>query len=334
MSYSRIILSETLPLETPLSLHIFPSYYCNFKCAYCLHSLSSTALLERGFKIKRMNIDTYMNAIDGASQFPSKLKAIIFAGHGEPTTHKLLPTMISYANMADIAERIEIVTNAALLTPDMCDALAVAGLNNIRVSLQGVTDKMYSTMSGTSCKVSRILKNLTYLHEYHPKVQINAKIVNAAIKDEAEEKLLYSMFGPVCDTLDIEYLIPFIKEIDHTKLVGKMDKCKHGNPKSSSDVCSMPFYMLVVDPDGNVLPCCSSEIPFVYGNVNDKALSDIWTSARVNGFLLHQLIDMRKSPVCNRCSVPAYGLQEGDYLDNAREELLDIYLSRSPICQK
>ena len=32
---TRTKLIDSLPLETPLGVHISPSTFCNFKCAYC-----------------------------------------------------------------------------------------------------------------------------------------------------------------------------------------------------------------------------------------------------------------------------------------------------------
>jgi radical SAM protein with 4Fe4S-binding SPASM domain len=87
----------------------------------------------------------------------------------------------------------------------------------------------------------------------------------------------------------------------------------------------MPFYMMVVEPDGNVVPCCSSEIPISYGNVTTTNIVDMWNGERRNQFLLLQLEDMTMNKVCSNCSVPKYGLQEGDYLDSARNTLLDTY---------
>lgn len=316
----RIELSKALPLRTPFSLHVFPSYHCNFRCVYCLHSLKDKQLKERRFKRQHMPIIAYTKAIDSLKEFPDKLKTIIFAGHGEPLLHKQIWFMVDYAKRASVAERIEIVTNGSLLTREMSDNLIDAGLDLLRVSVQGVTDESYQRVSGTKFKVSTLVENLTYFYEHRKSTRIQTKITN--IGGDAE--LFYKLFKPISDEANVEYLIPFIKEIDHTKLTDDLTHCKHGSTQTSK-ICSMPFHMLALEPNGNVVPCCNSEVPRVYGKIIDKSLKRVWDSKKREEFLRMQLTDLTKNEVCKRCTVPTHGLQEGDYLDNDRERLLEVY---------
>jgi len=318
-------LENILPLDTPLSIHIFPSYFCNFKCSYCLHSLSKDVLEKRNFKKQRMTFETYKLIIDGLKDFPSKLKTIIFAGHGEPLTHKELPLMIKYAKEAKVSDRVEIVTNASLLTKQFSDDLIDAGLDLLRVSIQGVTDKSYKKTCGVKCSISNIVDNLTYFFNNKKNTIVEIKIVDIALQNSEEHKLYFDLFKSISDSTSIEYLIPFIPEIDHSKLSEDMTKCKHGNKCSESKICSMPFYMLVVEPDGNIVPCCSSVIPVSYGNIYKNRLIDIWNSNKRNKFLCMQLENINSNKVCSECSVPKYGLQKGDYLDKSKDKLLQIY---------
>ena len=316
----RIELSTVLPLRTPFSLHVFPSYYCNFRCVYCLHSLTNKQLKERGFKKQYIPIIAYMKAIDSLKEFPDKLKTIIFAGHGEPLLHKSIAKMVDYAKKADVTERTEIVTNGSMLNFDMSDSLINAGLDLLRVSVQGVTDEAYERVSGTKFKVSNLIKNLTYFYEHRKDTRIQIKIINIG----GDSELFYKLFKPICDEATVEYLIPFIKEIDHTELTDDLSHCKHGNTQTSR-ICSMPFHMLALEPNGNIVSCCNSEVPLVYGKIIDKSLKQVWDGKKAKSFLRMQLTDLTKNKVCKECSVPRYGLQEGDYLDNDRERLLEVY---------
>jgi sulfatase maturation enzyme AslB (radical SAM superfamily) len=63
MHLKRSQLHEVLPLDTPYSLHVFPSYFCNFSCSYCLHSLSSSDLDGMGFRKQLLSFDTYRKTL-------------------------------------------------------------------------------------------------------------------------------------------------------------------------------------------------------------------------------------------------------------------------------
>jgi len=325
MGSKRINLPDVLPLTTPFSLHVFPSYHCNFRCSYCLHSLPTENLKKRNFKKDLLSFANFKKAIDGLKEFPDKLKTIIFAGHGEPLIHKEIAEMVKYANQANVSDRNEIVTNASLLTKEMADKLIDADLSMLRVSLQGVTDEMYRKVGGTECSVSRLINNIKYFHEHRKNTRIHVKIINIGLTDDKEKELFYDLFRPISDEATIEFLIPFINEIDHTSITDDLSKCKLGHNQSKSQICSMPFYMLVLEPNGNIVPCCSSVVPHVYGNIQDRNLQEIWNSKNLNDFLCMQLTDLTQNKVCKVCSVPQFGLQEGDYLDLVKDNLLKMY---------
>jgi MoaA/NifB/PqqE/SkfB family radical SAM enzyme len=45
-AFDRVPLAETVPLKSPLSLYVFPSNACNFRCTYCAHSMKKDELRE------------------------------------------------------------------------------------------------------------------------------------------------------------------------------------------------------------------------------------------------------------------------------------------------
>jgi radical SAM protein with 4Fe4S-binding SPASM domain len=315
----RTDLSEVLPLATPFSLHVFPSYYCNFRCTYCLHSLSAEALRERRFERRLMFFGTYKKAIDGLKEFPDKLKAIIFAGHGEPLFHPQISAMVKYAD--GIADRTEIVTNGSLLSMEMSEGLVSAGLGVLRVSIQAVTDEGYERVTGRKVNVADLIGCLRYFYNMRGNTRVHVKIIDMGLSKD-DIKRFYDLFGPVADEVSVEYVIPFINEIPLTNDQGKT---KHGGQESESKICSMPFYMIALEPNGDLVPCCSSVVPCCYGNVKKESIKQMWDSQERNQFLLLQLVDLSQNRVCGACSVPRYGLQEGDYLDEDRGRLIKVY---------
>ncbi|MCR4925396.1 MAG: radical SAM protein [Clostridiales bacterium] len=324
MSTKRVELAKQLPLETPFSVHIFPMFYCNFKCNYCLHSLPDEKLKEMNFVRQKMSMDVYKKAIDDMAEFNQKLKALIFAGHGEPLLHKDIAEMVKYAKQKDVAQRIEIVTNGSLLTNELSDKLIDAGLDRLRVSLQGITSEKYKEISAVDIDINDIVKNLEYFCSKKKSTEVYVKIMDISMDSPDDFDRFKEMFKNACDISAVEYAIPFVNEVDYSNIGELSGKCKQGN-QNKSNICSMPFYMLVVYPDGTVTPCCATSLPIKYKNVMTSSLKEIWNSAQRNAFLLKQLNGADMINICKDCSVPQFGLQSGDYLDDYKNELIEKY---------
>lgn len=322
----RTELYKQLPLAMPFSLHIFASYYCNFKCNYCLQSLSAEELAKKGFKRQYMAFEDYLKVIDDAAEWEHTLKALIFAGHGEPLMHKHIADMVAYAKKKGVASRVEIVTNGSLLTPVLSDALINAGLDRLRISIQGTDSAAYEKTMGRKFDFDEFVKRIKYFYEHKSNTEVYCKIIDVALSSAADAQKFHDIFDSIADETAIEYEIPFVKEVDNAKLKDSFDMTKMGRPVQNIDVCAMPFYMLVVTPGGDVVPCCSTDVPIVYGNIRDSSLQEIWDNGIHKGFCRVQLLGNRyRHPVCGICSVPEYGMQPGDYLDEYRNELVKKY---------
>jgi len=59
--------------------------------------------------------------------------------------NKDIPVMVKMAKDAEIAERVEIISNGSLLDKTMSDRLIEAGLDTLRISLQGLNSKNIKT---------------------------------------------------------------------------------------------------------------------------------------------------------------------------------------------
>ena len=320
ISFQRVQLGEQLPLQTPFSLHVFPAFYCNFRCNYCLHSLPDDVLARKQFHRQMMDFSIYQKAIDDVQQFDQPLKALLFAGHGEPLMHPQIVDMIAYAEQKKVAGRTEIVTNGSLLTPALSDGLIDAGLKRLRISIQGTSAAQYEQVCGAKLDFDAFVRNLTYFYKHKKETEVYIKIIDSALSDEKQKADFERIFSPIADFEAIEYEIPFVKEIDYNNLGSLSGRCKQGNQRPST-ICSMPFYMMVLYPDGRVCPCCSTDVPCFFGDVREQSLREIWESDERRAFLRKQLDGVQHIPVCRQCCVPAFGLQTGDYLDDYASQL-------------
>ncbi len=324
MGIERVELHRELPLGAPFALHVYPVYGCNFKCVYCIHSMPAEKRAALGFKNGVMPFDVCRKAIDDAAAFGTRIKALIFAGHGEPLLHKDICRMVGCAKQSGAFDRVEVVTNASLLDRNMADGLIEAGLDRLKISIQGTGAAKYESVSGVSLDYEAFLANIEYLYKNKKHTEIYVKIIDVALDGKKDEALFRKQFSPIADAVDVEYAIPFVPGLDHGEYSKEFAHCKQGHWKSS-EICSMPFYTLVVTPEGDILPCCSLDVPAVLGNIGDMSLKDVWEGGALRRFQRLQLVDRTRNPACRDCSVPRYGLQQGDYLDDRRDDLLRVY---------
>jgi len=320
-------LVEALPLEMPYLIQIFPVYACNFKCGYCIHSLDKK---QHGYISNEvlMPIDLYKKAIDDIKKSGKKIKMLRFAAIGEPLLHPQIAEMVAYAKQADIANSIDIVTNGALLTPELSDALIAAGLSKLRISLEGLSSDDYKKHSLADVNFEKFVENIRYFYEHCGDTRMYIKIIDYMVQKEEERSRFYELFDPITHDIAIEHLTPTIAEIDYDAISDGMEtnKPQNGEKLLESQICPQPFYMMQINPDGNVVPCCSMKYPRVLGNVNEQSVQEVWIGEQFNQFrrdVLHGVKQM--DCACKECNLYLYDLHEEDMLDANAEVLLERY---------
>lgn len=319
----RTLLSEALPLNTPYLVQIFPVYACNFKCNYCLHSVEQN---KRRFVSDRkvMDFDIYKKTIDDLQQFPNKLKMLRFAATGEPLLHPKLPEMISYAKMQGIAESIDVVSNGALLTKELSDRLITTGLDWLRISIQGVSSQKYKEISNVDIDVEQLASQIRYFFENKIDTKVYIKIIDIDLSEE-EKNQFFTLFEPISDRIAIEYLVPATEHIDYSKISQReMENTQNGNNILDAVVCPQPFYMMQINPDGNVIPCCAMETPYISGSVEKSSLLSIWNGSPLKEFQKMHL-EKKKSDneICAECVTYKFNMFREDFLDADAENLLN-----------
>ena len=316
-----------MPLDTPFVLQIFPVYACNFKCTYCIFSTSKD---KHGFISDKimMDFDLYKNCIDDMTRFPDKLKVLRLVGIGEPLLHKEIAQMVEYAVSNTIADTVELLTNASLLTPKMSDTLISAGLSRLVVSIQGTTKEKYKKICGTEIDFETFVENLRYFYTHKKQGQVYIKIVDCALDGKNDEKRFYDIFGDICDTLAIEQAVPIHSGVDYEDVL--MDKdmplTQFGLPVSDVDICPQPFFTMQINPDGKIVPCYSFEYPAIMGDAHHESVVDIWTGRRFQEFRCRMLDSMQAaSGFCADCSIIRYRLFPEDDLKDDVNRLKVLY---------
>jgi radical SAM protein with 4Fe4S-binding SPASM domain len=129
---------ESLPL--PRELYIESTTRCNESCDQC----------PRTHLGREADRDITLGEVQQIiEQFPA-LERVVLHGLGEPLLNKELPAIVAYLRSRDVYTLFN--SNALLLNAKRGRALIDAGLNELRVSLDGATPATYARVRGVNEK--------------------------------------------------------------------------------------------------------------------------------------------------------------------------------------
>lgn len=322
---NRVPLRDVLPLDTPFSAYVFPTNHCNFRCSYCAHSLGGQGFQQQyGFPPETMSMDTYRLVINQLAEFPGKLKTLSLTGQGEPLLHPQLPEMVAYAKEKQVTGRIEFMSNGALLHPVLSQALVEAGLDGIRISLQGLSTQKYAEVCGAKVDFEQFVEQIAWLYRHKKQCEVFVKILDVVL-EPGEEARFYELFTPIADRVYIEQCRPVYSGVASTEKISTQAD-RYGRSHAPRKVCPLCFFMLGIFPNGDVYPCEAIYRPEYLGNVRENSLMELWNSGKMRRFWRMQLEGRRgENPQCAQCCAPDDVSHPEDELDGAAETLLERF---------
>lgn len=314
-------LADSLPIECPYLIQVFPVYACNSKCEFCIYSLEKS---KHGFMSDCTFIDLnlykkFVKDMDG-----HKTKMLRFAGTGEPLLHKNIADMIAISKKAGISDRIDIVTNGLLLNAKLSTDLINAGLDTLRISVNGLSSEDYKKYCNVNMNFENFISEIKYFYENRKSTKVYIKIIDYMIEDETLKDKFYSIFEPICDIIAVENLTKTVECIDFSNLQSDFEKGQNGQNLLDVNICPQPFYMLQVNPDGKIVPCCCMEYPDIVGDINNDGIIDIFKGNKFNTFRKNMLLG-NKTDGCEKCEVYKFSVHSEDVLDNDVEKLKGLY---------
>jgi radical SAM protein with 4Fe4S-binding SPASM domain len=326
-NYDRKKLADIIPLRTPFTFLLAPSHVCNLRCSYCSQGKKREELIKDGFEFKLMEYDTFLKFAEQLKQFPDKLKLLFVSGMGEPLVHKRLPDMIRHMRDLDLAERLEIFTNGLLLTKELSEALADAGLTKLRVSLQGLNSRKYKEVADADVDFDELRDKLAYFYSVRKQCKLYIKVIDSAL-EPGEEELFYDMFKDVSDEMFVERFVPYQLTMGDYDNQASAATTVYGDRILDADVCPEPFFNWQIDLYGNVYPCCPLGLPksFSVGNVNESTIVEMWNGEKARQLRLQLLRKQRSEHyVCSHCQCFLSKLTPADRLDDDTERLIPLF---------
>ena len=327
--HKKVNMADVIPLDTPFTVVIEPTNACNFKCEFCFHSLGDKKLRQKGFKRSMLEFTGFKKIIDDISQFKNKLKLLRFSGFGEPLLNKYLSDMVSYAKENDIAERIMVISNGSILGSENSLALIEAGLDELLISIYGVSSQSYKKRCLVDFNFNKLVENIRFYYLNKGDLQINTRILSNGMT-ENECKFYYRTFNGITNGAYIDNVFPLFDGVDYKGLVKDYNVDVEGKPIKNLNICIQPFNALFIHASGNATVCSKDYLENIYfGNAIKNSIIDIWNGNELKDFRIMHLEKMRKNhSVCRDCDYLNYVNQGEGILDGREQEIL-IRLGKS-----
>ena len=260
----RLSIVDNIPLFSIVEFNITGS--CNRNCSFCPVS----------------NPNVYTKVKDGLERelFEKIVKdlqeinyegKILFSAFSEPLLHKQVEDLIAIAKKYLPNIRLEIVSNGDLLTVKKLKKLYEAGLDTINISMYDGSHQI----------------------EYFENMRVEANVPD----DMVVLRRRYFENGNYGITI--------------SNRVGLVDSNEYRDEQEEAIVelplkkqCYYPFYMIVVDYNGDVLLCPHDwNKTLKFGNLKDEKLFDVWNGKALNGIRKRLSNSDRNFGACKSCDV-------------------------------
>ncbi len=317
----RTPLQDVIPLATPFILFLDPSSRCNFKCTFCPTG-NKDILNNTGRHTGMLKMDVFTKIIDDLKGFENPLKVLRLYKDGEPFLNPHLADMVAYAKKSGNVQFIDTTTNGSLLTPERVMPVIEAGIDQINISLDGMSDEQFLKFTRTKVDFNKFVENIKYLYEHRGSCKILIKTVNELLNDETRQ-LFLDTFSPIVDKIFIENVAPCWPDFGVEELMNvEITQGIYGQEIGDVDACPYVFYQIAINPDGRASLCFLDwGHDYIVGDANTQSLKEIWESDKVFDYQVGFLKGERKSiEFCKDCNQLSHCMP--DNIDPYKEELL------------
>lgn len=275
-------------LENPVQLDVELNGSCNMKCPFCLHGYE-----KRPHALMRM--DSYKKLIDEAIEFGVRGLKLNYIN--EPMLRKDLEECITYAKSAGMLN-VYLVTNGTLLGPERRSTMIDSGITKVFISVDATTPDTYNKQR-LSGKFNLVVNNILGFIEERNRRGLRYPLVRVSFLrnklNAHEEKDFIKFWTGRADILSVQRMneLP-----DHNS--GLL--IDPGSDEQSKG-CTFPFKQLVVDYEGDILPCCKmGGKKLALGNLKNMSLEEAWHSDQMASLkMMHKENRWKENPVCHRC---------------------------------
>ena len=161
---TRNDLSDALPLAQPYVLLVDPSSLCNLRCKWCPsgheHIIAET---KRAQQI--MPFELFETLVRQAAAFGAPFRVLRLYKEGEPLVNPRFEDMVRLAKQSGCFSRIDTTTNGLLLNPERNRRIIQAGIDQINLSVNGVSAEQMYRHTGRRVDFQDYVRNIQDLCE-------------------------------------------------------------------------------------------------------------------------------------------------------------------------
>lgn len=289
----------------PRSVSLELNNYCNLKCESCPTHINTSKRAKRHITIDELKI-----ILEKLKGFNYNLS---IGGNGEVT---IVPKIEKYVELARKKNMFVFADTNFNCSKKVVYKLFKAGISMVNISLDGTTEKTYSTYrKGGSFKT--VFANLLYLIDLKkkhksifPKIRWQF-IINKYNEHEVEKA---KQLAKQLKTIELRLNLPFVPGGDNfvfnenKQIVNKISEkflplSEKFRIKGNIDLltCYQSFSELQILCNGDIVPCCRlREKNIIAGNIFSSELKDIWNNNMFQYFR-KQLKNQGNCPDCLNC---------------------------------
>jgi radical SAM protein with 4Fe4S-binding SPASM domain len=297
-----------LPAGQIIGFTIEPTNICNLRCVYCPQSDHDNHFINgRGF----MSFDTYKKVLDNLLEDFTPAYVSLHRD-GEPMLNKELNKFIQYTVSKNLKAIMS--SNCTLLTEGKAEALLASGLSLIKTDFCA-DKKMYEELragGNWDSTYQGMLNILSLARKMKKTFQLNITDISThGVSEEIAVEntaVLRKLFADFEDDVVINR-VHFHNALEES--VQSMSR-RGGNSRQYT-LCHHPWVHIVVDYNGNVVPCCRDlRSEYMCGNLLDNKMCSIWND---KPFLAIRTALKNKKPeeinICGKCDLPYAGSYSG-----------------------
>jgi radical SAM protein with 4Fe4S-binding SPASM domain len=278
---------------------IEPTNACPYSCSMCTRPRMRRPV---GF----MDIGLFRKVMAEVAGYAPEVRALdIELFHfGESLLHPRLPEMVACAS--GLGLRPVLSVNPPQLRPDLAEALVRARPARIICSLDADDEATYRQMRGPRADFAQALAGIEALLDANRRlgapVPVQVRMIQTRL-NQAQTEAFQARWADRGAQVEVRPFFPW-NDPDLAAL-GDWERLPPGMP------CPFPWRYLVVQWNGDVVPCCRDcDGEVVLGNAGGQTLKEIWNGPAYAEFRRRLAAPGRPSGMCGPC-MGLYGTGEG-----------------------
>jgi radical SAM protein with 4Fe4S-binding SPASM domain len=280
---ARILQPKILQIETTNA--------CNAKCLMCPHKI-----MKR--EIKTMDLESFKKIFNNVMKnYGGEIQRLTINGFGEPLLDRGIIDKIKYVNENYPKLKVDIYTNASLLTKEKADALLSTKLGRVTFSINGV-EETYNEVMGLNYEKTK--NNALYFLKQKKKLgkKFLTNVSMMILKEnESKSKDFINFWRRYTNSVRVYYPSDWAGSLKESLGKQKIPYDRKQWP------CSAPWTHIVIHSDGEFVVCCRDyESIFQFGNLlKGDDIKELRKSKKFQDLLQKQLNFDFSSSVCKTC---------------------------------